>query len=92
MALRDRLRKLERKSEGPFVTIPQQDGSVKRFPERDQAPAFLDAFDRSLGRSDPHQPEHPLCAAARNSSDSRWQESVYVSSEAGAEPVEDLSE
>ncbi len=82
MSLRDRLRKLQRAAEGPVVSIPQQDGSVKRFPERDLGPAYVDALDRALGnkglRHEPEQPEHPICTAARNSSDSRWRDSLYV--------------
>lgn len=91
MALRDRLQRLERAAAGPTVSIPQADGIVKRFPERELGPAFVDALDRALGRADPGAPEHPLCAAARNSSDPRWRESVYVS-EWTEEPIEDLSE
>ena len=62
----------------------------ERFPQSELAPAFLDAFDRGVGRKAPDEPEHPLCAAARNSPDLAWRDSVYASE--WAEPVEDLSE
>ncbi len=95
MGLKGRLRKLQRRAEGPIVTIPQQDGTVKRFPERDLGPAFVDALDRELGkkglRGDPEEAEHPLCTAARNSSDPEWSNSLYVT-DRPEDPVEDLSE
>ncbi len=38
-------------------------------------------------------PEHPLIAAARNSSEPKWSESFYaVNDEGWTDPVEDLSE
>ena len=89
MALWRRLRDLERAAREEIVAIPQPDGSVERFPEGDLAPAFLDAVDRAVGRSDPDRPLHPLCMAARNSSDPAWRDSLYASE--WAEPTEDLS-
>ncbi len=95
MGLRDRIRRLQRRAAGPVVTIPQQDGTVKRFPERDLGPAFVDALDRELGRKglrgDPEEPEHPMCAAARNSSDPEWSNSLYVTDRPEV-PIPDLSE
>ena len=91
MSLRDRLRRLQRVAEGPIVTIPQRDGTVKRFPEREMGPAYLDALDQELGRKNPHEPEHPICAAARNSSDPAWQGSSLVT-DAPEKPVENLFE
>lgn len=98
MALRDRLRRLERKAVGPVVVIPQNDGPPKRFPKSDLAPAFLDALDRMLGkRGLRHEPEpanaaeHPLSTAARNSSDSHWREGLYVG-DRPEEHIPDLSE
>ena len=90
MSLRERLRRLQRRAEGPVVTVPQQDGTVKKFPERDLFPAYLAALDRALGETGPEEPEHPLCAAARNSSDPAWRDSFFVTD--WQEPVEDLSE
>lgn len=88
MGLRDRLRRLRRRAEGPVVSIPQQDGTVKRFPEREFVDAFLNAYDRSLGRTDE---EHPLCRAVKNSSDPAWRNSFYTA-EPPAFEIEDLSE
>ena len=87
------MRRLERAARGEMAEIPQRDGTVKRFPKSDLAPAYLDAFDRAVGRSDPTEPEHPLCVAARNSSDPTWRDSFYASgSESETGPIEDLSE
>lgn len=95
MGLRDRIKRLQRAAEGPVVSIPQRDGTVKRFPERELGPAFVDALDRAVGkkglRHEPEQAEHPLCVAARNSSEPDWSDSVYVQ-ERPDHPVEDLSE
>ncbi len=95
MGLKDRMRRLERRAEGPLVTIPQQDGTVKRFPESELGPAYVDALDRALGkkglRHEPEQSEHPLCTAARNSSDPEWYDSLYVQ-ERPEQHVPDLSE
>jgi hypothetical protein len=90
MGLRNWVKRLERDARGEMVAISQPDGSVERFPQSELAPAYLDAFDRAVGRSDPAEPWHPLCAAARNSSDPTWRDSLYASE--WAEPVEDLSE
>ncbi len=90
MDLRNRLRRLQRAAEGSVVSILQQDGTVKRFPEQLQE-AFLSAVDRATGRTDSDELEHPVCAAARNSSDPEWRNSFYVT-EAPEGPVEDLSE
>ncbi len=96
MGLRDRLRRLQRMAEGPIVGIPQQDGTVSRFPERDLGPAFVDALDRELGkkglRSDPEQPEHPLCTAARNTSAPQWRNGLYVADRPEVPIPADLSE
>ena len=70
--------------------IRQPDGSVERFPQSELASAFLEALDRAVGRSAPDEPWHPLCAAARNSPDPTWRDSLYASE--WAEPVEDISE
>jgi hypothetical protein len=93
VGLRDRLKKLRKAAEREMVAIPQKDGTVKCFPESELAPAFLDAFECAVGRSDLDEPGHPLCAAARNSSDPAWRDSSYATgSEGRTEPVEDLSE
>ena len=89
MGLKDRLRQLERKSEGEMVLIPQPDGDVSRFRERDLADAYLVALDRELGRS---SEDHPLCQAARRSLGPEWSESVYAGPEVVPDPPPDLSE
>ena len=90
MGLRGRIKRLERDARGEMVAIGQPDGSVARFPQSELASAYLDAFDRAVGQSDPAQPWHPLCEAARNSSEPAWRDSLYASERAG--PVGDLSE
>ena len=89
MGLKDRLRQLERKSEGEMVLIPQPDGGVSRFRERDLAGAYLVALDRELGRS---SEDHPLCQAARRSPDPKWSESFFAGPEVVPDPPPDLSE
>ena len=89
MGLRDRLRQLERRSEGGMALIPQPDGSVSRFRERDLADAYLVALDRELGRS---SEDHPLCQAARRSPDPKWSESFFAGPEVVPDPPPDLSE
>ena len=90
VGLRGWIKRLERDARGEMVAIRQPDGSVARFPQSELAAAYLDSVDRAVGRSDPAQPWHPLCAAARNSPDPAWQDSFYACER--AEPVEDLSE
>jgi hypothetical protein len=76
-----------------MVTIRQPNGSIKRFPESELATAYLDAFERTVGRADPAEPVHPLCAAARNSSEPKWSESFYAAGGVGrTEPIEELYE
>jgi hypothetical protein len=48
----------------------------------------LVAFDHACGRD---VPDHPLCAAARNSSDPLWRGSVYAA-KPDAREILDLSE
>ena len=86
--MRDRLRRLERRAEGNVIAIPQRDGTVLRFPEHPLRAAFINAFDRTLGKD---LPEHPLSAAARNSTDPQWRDSVVSGPEGVPDPPEDLS-
>ena len=74
MGLRDKLRRLERDARGEMIEIPQQDGTVARFPMSAGMDAFTNLFDR-LGAGEDAPPEHPLIAAARNSSEPKWSES-----------------
>jgi hypothetical protein len=91
--LRGWLRRLERESEGEMVSIPQQNGSVARFPQTAYKEAFLNAADRIGGGADV-PPRHPLLEAARNSSDPRWRESFFsdIDYDGATNPVPDLSE
>lgn len=93
MGLRGWLKRLERDAQGEMIEIPQNDGTVARFPEAAARDAFLNLVDR-MGAGEDAPPEHPLLAAARRSSDPGWSESNYAveDPEAHAAPVTDLSE
>jgi hypothetical protein len=93
VALWRRLRGLELAAEGEMIAIPQLDGTVKRFPQTAGMDAFLNLMDR-MGAGEDAPPEHPLIAAARNSSEPKWANSIYAVEDPGAwtDPVEDLSE
>ena len=91
MGFRDKLKRLERLAEEEMVSIPQQDGTVAKFPQSASADAVLNFFDR-LGAGEDAPPEHPLLAAARNSSDPWWRNSFYAVDQDVAAPIEDLSE
>ncbi|MDP9477125.1 MAG: hypothetical protein M3R38_15835 [Actinomycetota bacterium] len=64
MGLRDRLRALERLSEGEMVSIPQPGRPPARFPESALKDAFLTNVRRLCGED---VPEHPLSVAAAHS-------------------------
>ena len=85
MGLRAFIRRLERLSEGEVLVIPQQDGTVRRFPQSVAAEAFLSLCE---GR------DHPLLQAARNSSDLSFSSfaSVYATDPTEMRNVADLSE
>jgi hypothetical protein len=92
--MRNRVKRLERAVEEEDITIPQQDGTVRRFPQSAGLEAFTNLMER-LGAGEEAPPEHPMIEAARNSSDPEWAESFYganVDASAGTEPVGDLSE
>ena len=93
MSLRRQLRRLERLAEGEMVVIPQQDGTVKKFPHSALLDAYSNFFDR-LGAGDAAPPEHPLVEAARNSSDPKWSGSFFSVNhpDEWIKPIEDLSE
>jgi hypothetical protein len=89
MGLRDRVRTLTRRAEGPMVEIERPDGTYARFPQSELGPAYLVVLDRECG----HDVDHPLARAARNSSDPKWRNSVWAGPEkVPEEPPEDLSE
>ncbi len=92
VALRDRLRLLERLSEDKMIVILQRDGTVKRFPPGADREAFTNLSER-LGAGEDAPPEHALLEAARGSSEQRWLRSFFATNAEGwTEPVEDLSE
>ncbi len=65
--MRSRIKRLEGDAEGLYyVSIPQNDGTVKRFSQS----AFLEAWSTSVKRlCGEDVPEHPMSAAFRNSLD-----------------------
>ena len=91
--MRGRLRRLERASKEELISIPQQDGTVARFPRSAYKEAFLNALDRR-GAGEDAPPRHPLLEAAANSSDPTWRNSFFagVDYDGSIETVEDLSE
>jgi hypothetical protein len=93
VGIRGRLRKLEREARGEFIEIPQRDGTVARFPAEEGMEAYMNLMER-LGAGEDAPPEHPLIAAARNSTDPEWSQSFYAVNdpEEWVQPVEDLSE
>lgn len=94
MGLRDRLRRLQKRAEGPIVTIPQRDGTVKRFPQRQLAEAFMSNANRLKAsvNGEPVPDEHPVVVAAANSSDPAWRDSFFGEMDLELGEVEDLSE
>jgi hypothetical protein len=86
-----KLRNLERAAEGEMIIVPQLDGTVKRYPQTAGMDAFINLMDR-MGAGEDAPLEHPLIAAARNSSEPRWSDSFYAGGEGRTDPVEDLSE
>ncbi len=92
MGLRARLRRLQRLSEDEAVTIRQTDGTVRRFPKSALRLAFLEDFDRTLGRIGSETPTHPLLVTIANSDDPTWTRSFVGDGEGRLEPLEDLSE
>ena len=88
---RRRLKRLKRDAREEMIEIPQQDGAVKRFPLSAGKEAYMNAWDR-LGAGENAPPEHPLIAAAINSSDPKWSMSFYAAWEDWTDPIKDLSE
>ena len=93
MGIRAKIKRLERLAEGEMVTVPQQDGTVAKFPQSALRDAMANLFDR-LGAGKDAPPEHPLIEAARNSSDPNWTSSFFAVNDPRdwTEPIDDLSE
>ena len=93
MGLRGWIKRLERDAREEMPEIPQKDGTVKRFPQSAGLEAYMNFMDR-LGAGEDAPPEHPLIAAARNSSEPKWSRSFFgvEDPDRWVQPVEDLSE
>jgi hypothetical protein len=93
VGLRGRLKRLERAAEEEMIVIPQRDGTVMKFPASAGMDAYMNLMGR-LGAGEDAPPEHPLIAAARNSTDLEWSRSLFAVNdpEEWVQPVEDLSE
>jgi hypothetical protein len=83
---------LEHRTREEEISIPQLDGTVALFPQSAATEAFVNLMDR-MGAGEDAPPEHPLVAAARNSSDPKWSLSFFAATDEGfTDPIEDLSE
>jgi hypothetical protein len=90
MALRDQLRRLQKRVGGGTVKIPQPGGTVARFPATALQDAFLANMQRLRGEA---VPPHPLAVAAAQSPDLGWSRSMYSADWVTiVTPPEDLSE
>ena len=90
--MRGRLRRLEHSAREKMISIPQLDGTVKRFPQSASMEAFVNLINR-MGAGEDAPSEHPLVAAARNSLDPEWSQSFFAATDEGfTDPIEDLSE
>jgi hypothetical protein len=93
-SLRGRLKSLERALEPEMISIPQTDGTAKKFPAAEALPAFLSAMERlrARHRGEEVPEEHPLSRAARASSDAKWHGSFFAVHVDPEEEIPDLSE
>jgi len=93
LGLKDKLRRLERASKEDLISIPQTDGTVKRFSRSAYKEAFLNAVDR-LGAGEDAPAPHPLLEAAANSSDPRWRNGFFsvIDFDGSVEWIPDLSD
>jgi hypothetical protein len=80
--LKGRLRKLEAELTGETITIPQRDGTLRRFPPGVGEAALLNFVER-IGAGGDAPPEHPLMEAARNSSEPKWAGSFFAVNDEG---------
>ena len=81
---------MARLAEGNVVSIPQKDGTTRRFPESALKDAYLNVCAR-MGDGEDAPPERPLIEAARNSTDPQWAGSIFVTDGDLTAPIEDLS-
>jgi hypothetical protein len=83
VGIKESLRHLEEQAQGEMIIVPQQDGTVARFPTEDCMEALLALID---GR------DHLLAEAVRDSSVPSWQASFYNALPIDRSKVPDLSE
>ena len=83
------VRRVEHASSEEMISIPQADGTVKRFPQSQLKAAYLSAISHALGRD---EPEHPVLTAMRNSPDPRWRELWADLLDNDADEPDDLAE
>jgi hypothetical protein len=90
--MRRRLRHLEKLAEEKLLLIPQQNGSIAKFPPSAAEEAFFTSLARLKGNLDID--EHPLSTAAANSPDPDWHNSFVAGTHTvvGGEIPPDLSE
>ena len=91
--LNSRLRKAEAELTREMITIPQRDGTLRRFPSGAGEEALLNFIDR-IGAGEDAPPELLMIEAARNSSEPRWAGSFFAVNDPDewVRPTEDLSE
>jgi hypothetical protein len=82
VTIRNWLKRRERGAREEMIEIPQPDGTVKRFLQSAAPEALISLIDGQ---------DHPLAAAARNSSSPEWQRSFFSSTPIDQD-AEDLSE
>lgn len=71
-----------------MIEIPQQDGTMTRFPRSVGLEAFTNLFDR-MGAGEDAPPKHPLIVEARNASESKW--SAACAAACAADDDEDVT-
>ena len=71
-----------------MIEIPQQDGTMTRFPRSAGLEAFTNLFDR-MGAGEDAPPKHPLIVEARNASESKW--SAACAAACAADDDEDVT-
>jgi hypothetical protein len=91
--LNGRIRKLEEELTGEMITIPQLDGTLKRFPQGGGEDALLNFIER-IGAGEDASPEHPLMEATCNSSEPKWAGSFFAINDPDewVQSIEDFSE
>jgi hypothetical protein len=93
MAMKSRIKRLERRTQSNYISIPQLGAPPERFPPSALAEAFesnMNQLRAAVGGRD-IPPDHALTVAAKNSGDPKWRDSFIGG--VGYVPItEDLSE